>query len=140
MTARLALAAALIVVAAVIAWVLDRRRRPAPPAQGSATVPRQLDRDDFPEPAAPWLVVLWSSRTCESCRGLFGKIAPLASADVAVAEVEYQTDPDLHARYAIDAAPITIVVDAEGVTRASFAGAFDAVELWATVADLRAGR
>ena len=43
-------------------------------------------------------------------------MAPLASADVAVVEVEYQTDPDLHRRYQIEAAPVTIVVDAEGVT------------------------
>ena len=65
-------------------------------------------------------------------------MAPLASAAVAVVEVEYQTDPDLHRRYQIEAAPVTIVVDAEGVTRASFAGAFTATDLWAKLAELRA--
>jgi Thioredoxin len=136
-TARILIAVALIVVAAIVAWVLDRRRRPGAPTQASATIPPQLDRNDFPHPEAPWLVVLWSSRTCESCQGLFEKIAPLASDDVGVVEVEYQTDPDLHRRYKVDAAPMTIVVDRDGVTRASFVGSFAAPELWASIAELR---
>jgi len=137
-TARIVLAAVLVVVAALVAWVLDRRTKVGPPAQGRSLVPLQVDRADFPQATTPWLVVLWSSRTCESCRGLFDKMAPLASADVAVVEVEYQTDPDLHRRYQIEAAPVTIVVDAEGVTRASFAGTFTATDLWAKLAELRA--
>jgi hypothetical protein len=139
MTTRIAIAVGLVAVAALVAWALDRRRRPSPPTQGSATIPGQLDRRDFPRSEAPWLVVLWSSRNCESCRDLFDKISPLASDDVAVVEVEYQADPDLHRRYRIDAAPVTIVVDHEGVTRASFAGRFPATDLWAALADLRGG-
>jgi thioredoxin-like negative regulator of GroEL len=138
MTARLLLAAILIVIAAGIAYTLDRRRRSAAPLQSRANVPQQLDRADFPQPATPWLVVLWSSRTCESCHGLFEKLEPLASADVAVAEVEYQVQPDLHKRYSIDAAPVTVIVDHEGVTRGSFVGAFSAPEVWAKLAEVRA--
>lgn len=137
MTARIVLALALVVVAAVVAWVLERRRRSAPPTQGRSLVPQQVDRADFPRPDAPWLVVLWSSRSCASCQGLAEKLQPLASDEVAVVEVEYHDNPELHARYKIEAAPVTIVVDAEGVTRASFAGAFSASELWAAVAGLR---
>jgi hypothetical protein len=134
---RVVLALVLIAVAAVIAVVLERRRRAAPPPRGVELVPQQVDRRDFPRPAAPWLVILWSSEACESCRGLFAKLAPLESDDVAVVEVSYQADPELQRRYRIDAAPITIVVDAEGVTRASFTGAFEASELWAALAELR---
>ena len=137
MTVRVLLAAALVVVAVLVAWVLDRRKKTGPPAQGRSLVPQQIDRHDFPQPTTPWLVVLWSSRTCDSCRGLFEKMLPLASDDVAVVEVEFQAEPDLHRRYAIEAAPVTIVVDAEGVTRASFAGAFTATDLWAKLAELR---
>jgi hypothetical protein len=67
------------------------------------------------------------------------KAAPLASDDVAVVEVEYFADRALHERYKINAAPLTLVADAEGVVRGSFVGAFNATELWNTVADLRAG-
>lgn len=137
MTARLVLAAALVGVAFLAAGVLERRRRTAPPARGAHLVPQQLDRADFPRPDAPWLVVLWSSQACASCDGLGEKLRPLESADVAVVEVEYQADPGLHRRYAIEAAPLTVVVDVHGVTRASYAGAFDAAELWAAVAELR---
>ena len=52
-------------------------------------------------------------------------------------EVEYQEQPELHKRYAIDAAPITVIADREGVTRASFTGSFSATDLWAAVAELR---
>ena len=40
-------------------------------------------------------------------------MTPLASDDVAVVEVEFQAEPELHRRYAIEAAPMTIVVDAK---------------------------
>jgi hypothetical protein len=52
--------------------------------------------------------------------------------------VEYGAQPDLHRRYKIDAAPITVLVDDAGVTRASFVGAFAATELWNALAELRA--
>jgi hypothetical protein len=138
-TSRLVLAVVLLAAAVAVAWLLDRRRRPSVPANGRASVPHQVDRNDFPQPSAPWLVVLWTSRTCDSCQGLFDKLAPLASPEVAVIEVEYQADPELHRRYAIDAAPVTIVVDAQGVTRASFAGAFTSADLWAALARVREG-
>jgi hypothetical protein len=138
MTARIVLAVVLVVVAALVAWLLERRRTPSPPTRDTATIPAQLDRRDFPRPDATWLVVLWSSRNCDSCQGLFEKIEPLASADVAVAEIEFQAEPELHRRYGIDAAPITLIVDDAGVTRASFAGAFSATDLWAKLAEVRA--
>jgi hypothetical protein len=137
MTARIVLAATLVVVALVVAWLLERRRRPEKPAGGRALVPQQVDRADFARPDAPWLVVVWTSRACDSCRGLIDKVMPLASDDVAVVEVEFQTARELHRRYGIEAAPVTIVVDDRGVTRASFAGAFAATDLWGTVAGLR---
>ena len=54
-----------------------------------------------------------------------------------VVEVEYGAQPELHRRYQIDAAPITVLVDAQGVTRASFVGAFAAADLWAALAEVR---
>ena len=137
MTARIAIAVAIVVVAGAIAWWLERRRVAAPPTQGRAVVPQQLDRHDFPRPDAPWLVVLFTSRHCDSCAGLIDKAAPLESADVSVTEVEYTAQPELHRRYEIDAAPITVLADAAGVTRASFVGVFAAADLWNALAELR---
>ena len=139
MAVRIVVAVVIVVIAAAVAWWLERRRPVAPPTQGRAVVPQQLDRADFPRADAPWLVVLFTSRTCDSCAGLLDKAAPLASDDVAVAEVEYTEQPELHERYDIDAAPITVLCDAQGVTRASFVGAFTAPELWSALAEIRAG-
>jgi hypothetical protein len=135
---RVVVAVAILVVAAAVAWWLDHRRVSAPPSQGRAVVPQQLDRNDFPRPDAPWLVVLFTSRHCESCAGLVDKAMPLASPDVSVVEVEYTAAPELHERYQIDAAPITVIADAAGVTRGSFVGAFGAPDLWSALAELRA--
>jgi hypothetical protein len=134
---RVVVAVAILAVAIAIAWWLERRRAVAPPSQGRAVVPQQLDRNDFPRPDASWLVVLFTSRHCDSCAGLLDKALPLASEEVGVAEVEYTLQPDLHERYHIDAAPITVLVDRDGVTRGSFVGAFSAPELWSALAELR---
>ena len=138
MTARILIAVVIIAVAGGIAWWLEHRRVAAPPTQGRAVVPQQLDRHDFPRPDAPWLVVLFTSEHCDSCAGLIDKAKPLESDDVSVTEVEYGAEPELHRRYEIEAAPITVLADAAGVTRASFVGAFTATDLWSTLAELRA--
>jgi hypothetical protein len=137
-TVRLVIAAVLFVVLAAVAWYLERRRRPDAPSQSTLLPPSQLDRADFPRPDAPWLVVLFTSSTCDSCAGLLDKAAPLDSADVAVVEIEFTAHRALHERYHIDAAPTTVVADAEGVVQASFIGAFSGAELWNAVAEIRA--
>jgi hypothetical protein len=134
---RLLLAAALVVVAVAVAAVL-RRRRPEPPTQARRYhVPQQLDRADFDHTDVPWLVVVFTSTTCQSCGAVLEKARVLASADVAVQDVPYQQRRDLHERYVIEAAPTTVVVDPEGVVRASFVGVPSATDLWAAVADAR---
>ena len=138
MVVRIVIAVAILAVAAGVAWWLERRRVAAPPTQGRAVVPQQLDRNDFARPDAPWLVVLFTSEHCDSCAGLYDKAKPLESPDVSVTEVEYGANPELHRRYKIDAAPITVLVDSAGVTRESFVGAFAATELWNALAEVRA--
>jgi hypothetical protein len=139
MGARIAIAAAVFVVLLGVAFWLERRRRADVPTQSTVNTPEQLDRHDFERPDAPWLVVVFTSKTCDSCAGLMEKAAPLASDDVAVEEVEYFAQRALHERYHINAAPLTLVADREGVVRSSFVGAFSATDLWNTVAELRAG-
>jgi hypothetical protein len=136
-TLRIVIAVVIVAVAAAIAWWLERRRKVAPPTQGRAVVPHQLDRRDFPHPDAPWLVVLFTSSNCDSCAGLLDKARPLESEHVSVVEVEYSANRGLHERYQIEAAPITVLADAEGVTRASFVGAFSATDLWNALAEIR---
>lgn len=130
-------AALLVVLAVVVAVLLDRRRPRAPVPTGWA-VPGQLDRRDFIRPEAPWLVGVFTSATCDACPQVVAKAGPLESPEVAVEEIEYGARPELHRRYGIDAVPCVVVADPEGVVRASFVGLPSATDLWATVADLRA--
>jgi hypothetical protein len=137
-TLRIVVAVVLFGVLALLAWWLERRRTVDAPTQSPGVAPTQLDRADFARPEVPWLVVLFTSKTCDSCAGLFDKAATLESSEVAVTEVEYFARPDLHERYHVDAAPMTLIADADGVVRASFLGAFAAPELWTAVAEVRA--
>jgi thioredoxin-like negative regulator of GroEL len=128
----------LAIAAGVALWLERRRHATALPTPATAPVPQQLQRADFARPDAPWLVVLFSSSTCDGCKPMAEKVRALESTDVAVVEVEYSSDPELHARYGIEAVPIVVVADHEGVTRTSFAGTATATDLWAAVAELRA--
>ena len=135
---RVLIAVALVAVALVIAYVLEKRR-PAPPTQPTWAVPSQLDRDDFDRPDARWLVVVFTSATCSTCAGVLAKARPLENDDVAVQEVEAVERRDLHQRYAIDAVPTLVVADAEGVVRGSLVGPASAEEIWAAVSSVRDG-
>jgi protein-disulfide isomerase len=136
---RLVVAAVLVAVAVAAAFLLERRRRDAP-TQGSPRtypVPQQLDRSDFDRPDVPWLVVVFTSATCDTCAKAVQVAAPLASDRVAVVEVESAEQPDLHQRYGIEAVPTLVVADAAGVVQGSFVGPPDAAELWAAMASVR---
>lgn len=137
MALRLALAAALVAVAAVAAWRLERRPRTPTAIRDRAHVPAQLDRSEFPRPEAPWLVVLFSSTECGGCADMVSKVAVLETSDVAVARVEYTEQKDVHERYGIEAVPLVVVVDTEGVTHGHKFGNVPAPEVWALVTAAR---
>ena len=134
---RLALAVIFALVAAGVALVLGRRARPDAPTQPSGRVPEQLDRGDFDRPDAPWLVAVFTSQTCDACADVRGKVEVLASDQVAVAAIEYPGDRELHERYHIDAVPLVVIADPDGVVRRSFLGPVTATDLWAAVASVR---
>jgi len=136
---QVAIAVVVLLTAVTTAAVLKRRTRVDPPTQPETyEVPAMLDRDDFDRPDAPWLVAVFSSATCLSCQDAWDKARHLESDEVAVQDIEASERRDLHERYGIDAVPMIVVVDAEGVTRSSFVGVPSAADLWAAVAELRA--
>ena len=134
---RLLIVVLLAAAAGLVAAAIQRRSRPAAPTRTGWTVPDQLDRADFARPDAPWLVVLFSSATCQSCQGTWEKVVAVESTVVAVEDVAYQAHRDRHDRYGIDAVPLVLVADNEGVVRASFVGPPSAADLWASLAELR---
>jgi hypothetical protein len=128
---------AVSVVAVVVAALVQRRPADAPARDGADHVPSSVDRADFGATDAPWMVVLFSSSTCDSCADVRSKAMPLASPHVVVVEATYQDDGALHRKYEIDAVPLCLLVDARGVVRRSFIGPVSSTHLWGALADLR---
>jgi hypothetical protein len=82
-------------------------------------------------------VAVFTSASCDASAATVTKAQALASPSLAVAEVELAAEPELHRRYGVDAVPLLVLADAEGVVRASFVGPPSATDLWAAVADVR---
>lgn len=132
---RLLLALGIMVVAAIVAEVVRRKRRLDPPTQPRRELPSQLDRADFD--GAGWLVAVFTSDTCSTCADVVRKAEVLRCDDVSVQVASYQARRDLHERYAIDAVPCLVIADGDGVVRGGFLGPVTATDLWAAVADAR---
>jgi len=130
------IAAAVVAVAVVAGLVLRRRQQVAAPTQVHQEMPAQLDRADFAA-SQPWLVVVFSSASCHTCADVVRKAKVLESADVGVVDVEFTANRQLHLKYHIEAVPIVVIADAQGVVHAGFVGLVTATDLWASVAEAR---
>lgn len=136
---RLVLAVMLALLAALVAWLLSRRNRATPAGSTSWHVPVQIERGDFDQPLAPWLVALFSSATCEACQAVWERAELLDCEEVTVQRVDAGTNASLHQRYRIDAVPLVVIADQDGVVRRHFLGPVSAADLWSAMAELRAG-
>jgi hypothetical protein len=123
------IAVALGAAALVVAWLINRRKPKATAMISAHHVPDRIDRGEFIRPEAPVLIAVFTSATCASCAAMVATARELASDAVAVDEAELGARADAHRRYEIDAVPILVVADRDGVVRASFAGAVTANEL-----------
>ncbi len=135
---RVLIVVAVVAVAIVVSRVVARRR-PHGPTQVGHTVPSQVDRDDFVRAEAPWLVLAFTSATCNTCADIERKVVVLESPQVAVQVVEYSAQRALHDKYGVDAVPSVLFSDRDGVVRASFIGPVSATDLWAGLARVRDG-
>lgn len=140
MLARVLIGVALVAIALVVAYGLERRRRRAnAPVRDAYPVPRQLHRADFAWPDAPWLVALFSSSTCDSCPSVRQLVTALDAPDVAVCDVEFPAARELHERYGISGVPMVLIADADGVVRESLVGPVRAEDLTAALERVGAG-
>lgn len=136
---RVLVAVVLVSVAVAVAVVLQRRK-PSPPTDSEWNIPVQLDRQDFARPEAEWLVAVFTSSTCDSCAEVWSKAQHLdAGIDgpVVAQEIEVGAEPELHRRYGIDAVPLVLLADVDGVVVRHFLGPVAAADLWAAIAESR---
>lgn len=135
---RFLVALAIAGVVVIVATVFQRRQNDPPTnATTSYEAPAQLDRNDFVHPDRPWAVIAFVSDTCQTCTDIWQKVSIMESAEVAVQSVEATADKGLHDRYSIDAVPIVVMTDNEGVVQKSFLGPASAVHLWGALAEIR---
>ena len=130
-------AAGIAVSVAVLALVIRRSRVSDAPTQKLFVAPTQIDRTDFASQSHDWLVVVFTSATCHVCADMTAKAKVLATREVAVIEVEYEIQGDLHTRYHIEAVPTIVICDVRGVVHKSFVGPLSATDLWAAMATAR---
>lgn len=128
-----------VLLAAVIASLIMRRRAPQAPTSGGSTLPMQVDRSDFANASHEWLVAAFTSATCNTCADIERKVSVLATKSVAVHIAEFSEQRAVHEKYSIDAVPAVLMVDAQGVVHASFLGPVSATDLWAALARARDG-
>lgn len=135
---RVLIVVAVVAVAIVVSQVLSRRGAHGPTQVGH-TVPSQVDRADFARAETPWLVLAFTSATCNTCADIERKVVVLESPQVAVQVVEYSAHRALHDKYDIDAVPSVLFSDRDGVVHASYVGPVSATDLWAGLARVRDG-
>ena len=126
-----------VVVIALLANLWQRKRQVDAPTQGASEVPSQIDRADFARPDAPWIVLAFTSATCQTCSDIERKVRVLETNSVAIQILEYTAQRELHERYKIDAVPTVLMADANGVVQANFLGPVSATDLWAALARVR---
>lgn len=127
-------------VVVVVAWLANlwqRKRQVDAPTQGASEVPSQIDRSDFVRPDASWIVLAFTSATCQTCSDIERKVRVLETSSVAIQILEYTAERELHKRYKIDAVPAVLMADASGVVQANFLGPVSATDLWAALARVR---
>jgi hypothetical protein len=116
------LLALIIGVAAVAVATVIKRREPDAPTGGSGHIPMQVDRRDFARPELPFALLVFTSATCASCAEVWKQARALAGDRLSVQEIEVADRLDLHDRYRIDAVPVAVLADRDGVVRCWFLG------------------
>ena len=123
-------------VALGVAWIINRKK-PRTSAVVDHHVPTHVDRADFARPEAPVLVAVFTSATCATCAAMLStqratpRVTPSSSK-----KPKRRLGPTCTSRYQIDAVPIAVVVDRDGVVRASFTGSMSADDLDAVIDQL----
>ena len=81
-----------VVVVALLANLWQRKRQVDAPTQGTSEVPSQVDRADFVRPDSPWLVLAFTSATCQTCSYIERKVRVLETNSVAIQILEYTVE------------------------------------------------
>ncbi len=107
--------------AVVVAYLVNKRNADSPSVPKNS-LPIQIDRTDFEKPKTEWILVFFSSNSCDSCQKVRDLLESLTLDSLHIQEVEFPQETTTHQRYGIDSVPITLVAGTDGVVIWSYAG------------------
>lgn len=135
---RLAIAAALVVIALAVAFVAQRRRGAVASGVPLSSVPSSVDLSSLGIDAGPAIVV-FTEETCRTCAAAIAVVRGPAGAGLPVTEVPFAAERELHRRHGIDTVPTTVVADLDGQVVDGWIGRVDVSGLAAALAQVRGG-
>lgn len=135
---RLAIAAALVVIALAVALVAQRRRGVGASGVPHSSVPASVDLSSLGIDAGPAIVV-FTEETCQTCAAAIAVVRGPAGAGLPVTEVPFAAERELHRRHGIDTVPTTVVADLDGQVVDGWIGRVEVSGLAAALAQVRGG-
>jgi len=85
-------------------------------------IPVHLDGSDFHDTSSNRLLVVFSSKKCNTCAQVIDAVSRITLPELTVEVVDIETRPDLHTKYRIDAVPTTVLAEPSGRVVKSFLG------------------
>lgn len=129
-------ASLVLIIAGLLGYFL-RKRKPDAPVRVGQELPQQISRNDFSATEKSWIVLVFTSSTCDACKDVARKALVLESKEVGVQIIDYVDNQGLHKRYQIDSVPTTLISDRDGVVMFATVGPITATDLWAALAKCR---
>ena len=125
---RLLIALTLILVSVSIAVIVERRKVENPFSVKRNQLPTLVPPQDFGLESEA-AIIIFTESTCRSCSTVLALLRGPAGANVAVTEVEYGENPELHRKYGIDTVPTTVLVEGDGNVVEGWTGKIEVGEL-----------
>ncbi len=135
---RLAIAAALVVIALAVAFVAQRRSGAGASGVPHSSVPSSVDLSSLGIDNGPAIVV-FTEETCRTCAAAIAAVRGPAGKGLPVTEVPFVAERELHRRHGIDTVPTTVVADFDGQVVDGWIGQVDVSGLAAALAQVRDG-
>lgn len=110
---------AVVAVIALVTTVVSRRF--APPARqfvpppSTFGVPAQMSLEDISPQFRPWVLVLFTSQTCEGCLRARSLAQTIRSEGLEIKFIDSSEQPGLFEKYSIEGVPLFVLCDESGL-------------------------
>lgn len=110
------------VLIALTVSALASRSAAQAPSDAEHHIPEHLDAPDFHNTSADRMLVVFSSRECNTCATVVENVSQMGRPGLLIDVVEIENRPALHSKYGIDAVPTILLAEPTGQVIKSFLG------------------